>query len=159
MTDQPSTATSLLAAGKPIELNDGTTVMIKYDFLAIYFIEEAYGSLQALLDLAQKMEGEDAAASPMMGTVLDLVRFGWSPNGVRPDSPPARIAVAKLLDITRLSYYIGVASAALNEAFGPTPPPAKDANPGSRPDPTQESTGSNTGPSPHSDNSSTGSGG
>lgn len=148
-----TTAASLAAKGARIAFSDGTEATVRYDFLSLLAIEEQYGSIQGLLDRVQHLDGADAASSPVIGTVLDLIRWGLEPDDH--GTHPARHTIARKMDPRDLQTYIKAAVGALEEAFGPeNPSPAS----GSRPDPTGDSTGSSGGPTPPSTDSSGSSG-
>ena len=154
-------ADALRSAGVTVHLASGERLRIRFTFLSLYWIEQEYGSLKALLDVAEAMQGEDAAATPMIGTVLDLMRFSMTPD--TEEVPWDRPRVARMLDLTRLSDYLHAAVKAINEAFGPQVAPGAGTKPDGEedrgtPDPTLASTGSSGGPSPSAEASQTGSG-
>lgn len=153
---------ALLAAGTPLPFADGTTRVIRYDFLSMLVIEEEHGSIKALLDKVQTPDlpaGHvasewDSLATPIMSVCADLIRYGlFDPELSR---HMTRREVAALLIPSMLGEYVEAASTAIAQAFGPKPPPSKEG--GEPADPTTGSTGSAGGASPPASTPGTGSG-
>lgn len=110
--DQSVTTTSdqILAAGAPLELNDGRVVRLKYDMRGLKALEDAFGSVSAVQD-AISSDG----TGKQFGPFVTVLRCGLHREGITSDDE-----LIDLLDVHRLPAYGEAVAAAFAEAF-PTP--------------------------------------
>jgi hypothetical protein len=118
MEQEPTDRERIRAAGKELELADGRTVIVRFDFDALCRLEQDFGSLRAFSDAINEQD-EAGPTGAILTTTRRALAAALAGQGL------GYSELGPLLDVERRFDYPSVVVAAYNEALAPSDGPGK----------------------------------